>query len=83
MAHGFLTRTSTRLPGRGKALVKVSMVDENGFSYEYAELEVDMALARESIAQLYLHSGVGPRASAASAPEPAETEKPTRRRRRA
>ena len=41
MAHGFLTRTSTRLPGRGKALVKVSMVDENGFSYEYAELEVD------------------------------------------
>lgn len=59
MAHGILPRIGgtggTALPPRGKALMKISLVDENGFSYEYRELEVDMSLARETIAQLHLH----------------------------
>lgn len=56
MARSFIPRTSTRLPGRGKALVKVTLVDENGFTYEYADLDVSMTVARESVAQLHLHS---------------------------
>lgn len=32
------------------------MVDENGFTYEYRELEVPMSLARETVAQLHLRS---------------------------
>ncbi|GAA3924745.1 hypothetical protein [Microbacterium soli] len=60
MAHGLLPRIGTgrtsRLPGRGKAFVKASMVDESGFSYEYQELEVDMATARETVASLFLHA---------------------------
>lgn len=47
--------TPARLPRRGKAIVNVSVVDENGFAYEYREFEVDMTLARETIAQLHTH----------------------------
>lgn len=56
MARSFLPRTSARLPRRGKALVKVTLVDENGFTYEYADLEVPMGVARDAVAQLHLQS---------------------------
>lgn len=56
MARDRFPRIGTALPGRGNALVKVSMVDENGFAYEYRELEVPMSLAKEAVAQLHLQS---------------------------
>lgn len=56
MARSFLPRTSSKLPGRGKALVKVKLVDESGFTYEYAELEVPMGIARDAVAQLHLQA---------------------------
>lgn len=55
--------------------MKISLVDENGFSYEYRELEVDMSLARETIAQLHLHSDLN------AAARPKETAPKARRRR--
>lgn len=56
MARSFAARTTKRLPGRGKAFVKVTLVDESGFMYEYADLEVPMGLARETVAQLHLQA---------------------------
>jgi len=72
MARSFLPRTTTRLPGRGKALVKVTLLDENGFSYEYADLEVPMSAAREAVAQLHLQADAAEQA-------PAQTRKARRR----
>lgn len=74
MARSFLPRTSTRLPGRGKALVKVTLVDENGFTYEYADLEVPMSVARETAAQLHLHAD-----AAATEQAPAQTRRGRKR----
>lgn len=73
MARSLLPRTSARLPGRGKALVKVTLVDENGFTYEYADLEVSMGAARDAVAQLHLHAD-------ATVEQPATTQRRTRRR---
>lgn len=73
MARSLLPRISTRLPGRGKALVKVTLVDENGFTYEYADLEVPMGAARDAVAQLHLQAD-------ASVPQaPAESRRSRRR----
>jgi hypothetical protein len=88
MARSFLPRTSTRLPARGKALAKVTLVDENGFTYEYGDLEVPMSVAREVVAQLHLHGGrsaggaaVVDSAAPASAPSsPGDTRAARRRR---
>jgi hypothetical protein len=91
MARSFLPRTSTRLPARGKALAKVTLVDENGFTYEYGDLEVPMSVAREVVAQLHLHgeqsaggadsAGVAGGAGLSSAPESAADTRAARRRR--
>ena len=56
MARSFVSRINSKLPGRGKALVKVTLIDESGFTYEYAELEVPMGTARDAVAQLHLHA---------------------------
>ncbi|MBF9335822.1 hypothetical protein G3N30_06105 [Microbacterium lacticum] len=56
MARSFVARITKKLPGRSKALIKVTLVDENGFTYEYADLEVPMALARDTVAQLHPQS---------------------------
>ncbi|MBN9215420.1 MAG: hypothetical protein ABS62_07020 [Microbacterium sp. SCN 70-200] len=80
MARSFLPRTSTRLPGRGKALVKVTLVDENGFTYEYADLEVPMGVARDAVAQLHLQSDAVASAAAAPAEKaPADSRRSRRR----
>ncbi len=52
------------------------MVDENGFTYEYQPFEVEMAVAKESIAGLHMHSDLTATQGAASK---MQAKKPRRR----
>ncbi len=56
--------------------MKISMVDENGFTYEYQPFEVEMAVAKESIAGLHMHSDLTATQGAASK---MQAKKPRRR----
>lgn len=60
-----LPRTSTRLPRRGHALVKIALVDESGFTYDYDVIEAPIGAVRDSIAAISLQA-VEPEAAAAT-----------------
>lgn len=56
MKSAHLARLNPGLPKRGNSLVYVTLVDENGFTYEYAEAEVPNGAVKTALATIYLEA---------------------------
>lgn len=52
----WLPRTSSRLPRSGYALIKLTVVDEGGFTYDYDEMEAPLGVVRDSIGAIQLQA---------------------------